>query len=168
MTRIRMRRPVLLALLAVLGGAPTLAAVAADTGPSFSELEESLTCQCGCGLTVHSCNHLQCPSAIPLRAEIREQMALDKSKAEILAHFRDKYGEKILSSPTTRGFNLLAWTLPFVAVAVGGLLIVLVVRRWVRQREARGPAPAPAAATEAAPSAAYRDLLERELRDLDN
>ena len=24
-----------------------------------SEIEESLTCQCGCGLTVHSCNHLQ-------------------------------------------------------------------------------------------------------------
>ena len=51
-----------------------LAAAAVDP-PTFQELEESLTCQCGCGLTVHSCNHLQCPSALPLRQEIREQMA---------------------------------------------------------------------------------------------
>src|SRR5262249_58086172 len=25
--------------------------------PTQQEVEESLTCQCGCGLTVHSCNH---------------------------------------------------------------------------------------------------------------
>ena len=41
-----------------------------------------------------------------------------------------KYGEKILSAPTTEGFNLLAWMMPFVALAVGGGLIVLVFGRW--------------------------------------
>lgn len=163
-----MRRSIAVALLACLLGLPALSFVAAQAGPSFSELEESLTCQCGCGLTVHSCNHLQCPSAIPLRAEIREQMALDRSKDDILAHFREKYGEKILSSPTTQGFNLLAWTLPFVAVALGALLIVLVVRRWVSQREARDAAAAPAPVSAASTDAAFKDLFERELRDLDN
>ena len=68
----------------------------------FRELEESLTCQCGCGLTVHSCNHLQCPSAIPLRQEIRSQMSLGLDQAGVLAYFSKKYGEKILSSPTPR------------------------------------------------------------------
>lgn len=163
-----MRSLFALTLVALVLTLPAVPVVAAETGPSFSELEESLTCQCGCGLTVHSCNHLQCPSAIPLRAEIREQMALDKDKERILTYFREKYGEKILSSPTTRGFNLLAWTLPFVAVALGGLLIVLVVRRWVRQREGRDAGAAPAAASSASTDAAYRDVFERELRDLDN
>ena len=163
----RLLATVLLAVVAALPLLPALPAVAVDDGPSFSELEESLTCQCGCGLTVHSCNHLQCPSAIPLRAEIREQMALDKDKASILNYFREKYGEKILSAPTTSGFNLLAWTLPFIAVAIGGLLIVFIVRRWVREREARGDDDASGRATDPAADAAYQDVLERELRDLD-
>ena len=107
---------------------------------SFQEIEESLTCQCGCGLTVHSCNHLQCPSAIPLRQEIREQMALGRSKDAILAHFSDKYGEKILSSPTTTGFNLAAWITPFVALVVGGFVVVFTLLRW---RRGRPPVAAP-------------------------
>src|SRR6185436_12806758 len=45
-------------------------------GAAFSatqqEIEESLTCQCGCGLTVHSCNHLQCPSGEPIKKEIAD------------------------------------------------------------------------------------------------
>jgi cytochrome c-type biogenesis protein CcmH/NrfF len=78
-------------LLVLLLVAPPVARAAES--PSFQALEESLTCQCGCGLTVHSCNHLQCPSALPLRREIREQMALGLDRPTILAHFADKYGE---------------------------------------------------------------------------
>jgi len=158
--------PLAALLLAACLLAPPALLFAQNAGPSFSELEESLTCQCGCGLTVHSCNHLQCPSAIPLRAEIREQMALGSDKATILAYFGEKYGEKILSSPTTQGFNLLAWTLPFVAVAIGALLIVMLVRGWAGKRKVRpaGPqtgTPAPAASP-------YKDVLEKELRELED
>ena len=95
-----------------------------------SEIEEALTCQCGCGLTVHSCNHLQCPSGIPLKHEIAEQLGLGKTRPEVLAYFAGKYGEKILSAPTTSGFNLLAWVTPFVLVALGGLLVGLTIMRW--------------------------------------
>lgn len=133
--------------------------------PTFTEVEESLTCQCGCGLTVHSCNHLQCGSALPLRDEIREQLALGLDKAAILSHFSEKYGEKILSSPTKSGFNLVAWVTPFLLVAAGGLMVVFTVRRWGTRRAAAAPAPAPAPSA-AAPSE-YQRILERELRDLD-
>jgi cytochrome c-type biogenesis protein CcmH/NrfF len=130
---------------------------------TFQEVEESLTCQCGCGLTVHSCNHLQCPSALPLRAEIREQMALGKSKEEILAYFGTKYGEKILSSPTTEGLNLFAWITPFLLVAIGGTFVVLTVRRWVNRRT-----QAPVARATTTPMASpYREVLEKELKDFD-
>ncbi len=132
--------------------------------PSFQDLEESLTCQCGCGLTVHSCNHLQCGSAGPLREEIRAQMALGKSKPEILSYFKSKYGEKILSAPTTTGFNVVAWVTPFALVLVGGLLVGVIIMRWAGRSTQR-------AASETTPPARapspYDKVLEKELRDFE-
>lgn len=149
---------VLLVLLAALLQGPAWA----EPAPSFQALEESLTCQCGCGLTVHSCNHLQCPSALPLRQAIREQMALGKTQGEILAHFEQTYGEKILSAPTTRGFNLVAWSAPFVMLLLGGGVVVLTLRRW----RGGGPPTAPPG-TPAAPSSDLDRQLDRELRDFE-
>lgn len=139
----------------------------AQEGPSFQELEESLTCQCGCGLTVHSCNHLQCPSALPLRREIREQMALGSDKQTILAHFASKYGEKILSSPTTTGFNLTAWIMPFAVLLVGSGIVMLTLMRWRRGRR-RLVQPAPLAPVDGTGSSPYEKILERELSELDS
>ncbi len=130
---------------------------------SFQDIEESLTCQCGCGLTVHGCNHLQCGSAIPLREEIREQMQQGKDKTAILAYFSAKYGEKILSAPTTKGFNLMAWVLPFVMIAVGGIFVGVVVMRWTARGRAH-PTPAPPPPTVASE---YEKTLERELKDFE-
>ncbi len=135
--------------------------------PTFQELEESLTCQCGCGLTVHACNHLQCPSALPLRQEIREQMALGGDTAQILGHFQDKYGEKILSSPTTRGFNLTAWTMPFVILAAGTAFVMLTLRRWRRATDRVPRAAPPTAAAPPTELSANERTLERELERFD-
>lgn len=133
--------------------------------PSFQEIEEALTCQCGCGLTVHSCNHLECPSAIPLRREIREQLALGLDGGAVLAHFEKKYGEKILSSPTARGFNLTAWTMPFVLLAAGAALVAVTLRRWRRgggRPPVDGPPPPPVGEI-----SAHERTLERELERFD-
>jgi cytochrome c-type biogenesis protein CcmH/NrfF len=138
--------------------------VHAAAPPSFQDVEESLTCQCGCGLTVHSCNHLQCGSALPLRDEIRAQMDEGKNKEAILAHFSDKYGEKILSAPTTSGFNLVAWIMPFLLVGVGGLFVGVILLRWTGRRQVpvaesevpQRPAPSP-----------YDKILEKELKEFD-
>jgi cytochrome c-type biogenesis protein CcmH len=108
---------------------------------SQTDLEESLTCQCGCGLTVHACNHLQCPSGIPLKEEIASQLALGKTREDVLSYFSGKYGEKILSSPTTSGFNIVAWVMPFAVVLVAATIIVVLTRRWRRlPRTDAGPA----------------------------
>ena len=151
------------ALLVVLLGGAALAAGA----PTFQEVEESLTCQCGCGLTVHSCNHLQCPSALPLRQEIRDQLAQGLSKEQVLARFEEKYGEKILSSPTAHGFNLTAWTMPFVMLAAGTGFVVLTLLRWRRagaRPAARGPVTAVPTPSE---QTAHERTLERELERFD-
>ena len=155
-----MARAVALLVLLLCGAAP------AAGGPSFQEIEESLTCQCGCGLTVHACNHLQCPSAIPLRQEIHAQLDQGLDKTQVLAHFEQKYGEKILSSPTTSGFNLTAWIMPFVILAAGGGLVVFTLLRW---RRAAGPAPARPVAAVPTPGelTAHERTLERELERFD-
>jgi cytochrome c-type biogenesis protein CcmH len=130
---------------------------------SFEDLEESLVCQCGCGLTVHACNHLHCPSAEPLRKEIRAQMALGKTKAEILTYFRNKYGEKILSSPTTTGFNLVAWVMPFALMILGGLIVGVTIVHWSGHRQQEPPAEQ----RPARPASPYDKVLEEELKDFE-
>jgi cytochrome c-type biogenesis protein CcmH len=152
------------ASLLVIG---TTLSILGATPPAFQEIEESLTCQCGCGLTVASCNHMQCGSALPLRAEIREQLNLGKSKQEILAYFMGKYGEKILSSPTTKGFNLTAWVMPFALVGLGGLFVVVVLIRWTGRRPPLSATPDVGATTPQVPSEHER-TLERELKDFEH
>jgi cytochrome c-type biogenesis protein CcmH/NrfF len=131
-------------------------ASAATGAVTTNEIEESLTCQCGCGLTVHACNHLQCGSAIPLKQQVLTLISQGLSRDEILLRFRDEYGEKILSSPTTEGFNLTAWILPFVALAAGAAVLVRTVRRW----QANG-------APVGGPAAVVPTLSERDRRRLE-
>ena len=69
-----------------------------------------------------------------MRALIREQLNEGKSPQQIKDYFTSKYGEWILLSPTTEGFNLLVWILPFIALTGGIFLVVLVARRWVQRK----------------------------------
>lgn len=149
----------LLAVLALLAGAPALAAAVAP--PSQHDVEESLTCQCGCGLTVHSCNHVNCGSAEPMKKEIAERIARGESKEQILAAFAQRYGEKVLSAPTFRGFNWLAWITPFAAVAVGGTVLAVAIRRRVRGAIPAAGAPSPAAGGDPVLRARLAHELER-------
>ncbi len=100
---------------------------------TVEEVTEGLTCQCGCGLTVANCNHPQCSFSVPIRTEVAGMLAKGKTRPQIIAFYRSKFGEKILSAPTAQGFNLLAWVMPFLAVALGGGLIVMMFGRWRRQ-----------------------------------
>lgn len=153
----------------VLGGVLLLALVpalcltpdpaAAESTVTTQEIEEGLTCQCGCGLTVHSCNHLTCGSAIPLRREVRTLVDGGFSRDEILNRFQEKYGEKILAAPTTKGFNLTAWVLPFVMLGIGSLVVFATVRRWSSGPAGADPVPASPLSPE------ERERVERELRD---
>lgn len=117
------------------------APVASFAAVTNKEIEEALTCQCGCGLTVHSCNHLQCGSGIPLKQEVATLVGEGLDRDTILGRFQSKYGEKILAAPTTEGFNLTAWVLPFVVLGVGMGVVVTAVRRWTAS-EAKTAAPA--------------------------
>jgi len=145
---------------------PLGVAAARGVTPTQNEVETGLTCQCGCGLTVHSCNHLNCGSAIPLKKEIGEQIGMGRTLPQILSHFENKYGEMILSAPTTRGFNLAAWIVPFVVIGLGGLFVGVILWRWRESTDGDTPpvTPVPSASDDPAEHE-LRERLERELRE---
>jgi cytochrome c-type biogenesis protein CcmH/NrfF len=142
--------------------APMFAGTAQRSGPTtMQEVCEGLTCQCGCGLTVANCNHPTCPFAVPLRTQIDGMIKTGMTTTAIVASFRGKYGEKILSAPTTEGFNMLAWTTPFVAVFAGAILILVAVGR--RRPAVPAPDNPPGQSREFDPR--LKELLERDLRE---
>ena len=148
----------LVLVLALVVAAPVVAGP-----PTQTELEESLTCQCGCGLTVHSCNHIQCGSGEPIKKEIAERLGRGETKEQILAAFTQKFGEKVLSAPTMQGFNWLAWIMPFATLLVAGTILTVVIRRRQATTEA-----APAAPVRAPGDDALRARLARELEKFDS
>jgi cytochrome c-type biogenesis protein CcmH len=82
-----------------------------------------------------------------------------KSPKEIQDYFVSRYGEFVLLSPPKRGFNLLVWVLPFLAIGLGAGVIYLVVRRWTESSVAGRPPVDPAYAERV-----RRELEEREGR----
>ncbi|MGH7335017.1 MAG: cytochrome c-type biogenesis protein [Candidatus Rokuibacteriota bacterium] len=95
-----------------------------------------------------------------MRAIIRERLATGERPPQVIEYFVDKYGEWILLSPRPRGFTLLVWVVPFVAVAGGLALVAVRLRRWTRLRPPRASPTAPA--IEASMSERIRRELETE------
>jgi cytochrome c-type biogenesis protein CcmH len=100
---------------------------------------------------------------VPAKQTILDLVSQGKTKEEITASFAARYGEKVLSAPTTSGFNLAAWITPFLAVAVGGALIGVISLRWTRQRRQQENDSQP---TATAPDQ-YRERLKKELESFE-
>ena len=69
--------------------------------------------------------------------------------------------EWILLEPQRSGINWLVWGLPFVALALGGVLAVLLVRKWA----ASGSEPTDGSEAASALSAENEAWLQEALRD---
>jgi len=76
-----------------------------------------------------------------MRAIILQQLKEGKSPDQIKAYFVSKYGEWVLLAPTAKGFGLLIWVLPFVALAAGIVLVLFVISRWARKKGRPQPTP---------------------------
>jgi cytochrome c-type biogenesis protein CcmH len=152
----------LVALLSLtISGSPGRPGVSdAATRLSVDTVAEALTCQCGCGLTVANCNHPQCEFSVPVRTQIEAMINRGMSRAQIIASFRAKYGEKVLSAPTTEGFNLLAWVMPFSMIAVGCGLLLAVFGRWRGNRASSNPT-----VTDSGFDPSLRERLDAEIKE---
>ncbi len=103
-------------------------------------------------------------AASRIRKQIREMLSAGKSEEEILDYYVAEYGERILASPRARGFNILAYVLPWVGLAAGIAVLGLALRRWLSRGTANETEALP---TESARDAEYDERIERELRRLD-
>jgi cytochrome c-type biogenesis protein CcmH len=103
-------------------------------------------------------------AADKIRVEIRELLAAGKTEREILDYYASTYGERILASPRARGFNLLVYILPWVALLAGAAIVIAFLRK---QRSATPPSRQETEAPSPTINQTYTTRLEEELRDLD-
>ena len=126
--------------LVVLAVAPTLAQDALDEralkiiGPPAGEAVSGAELQL---VTDEVTSLMRCPvcqglsvadsptlSAQAMMAEIRDLLAAGYSDEQVIEYFERSYGEFIRLAPKARGFNLVVWIAPAVALLLGFLLVL--------------------------------------------
>jgi len=165
----------LLVLLAVLGTAASARAQHVETGttipviarsPLEQAMQKKLICMCRtCGRQLLS--ECTCSKAVEMRAELAKLVDGGKSEQQIVDYYIAQYGsQEPLASPIDRGFNRLAWAVPYVLGSAGLLFVGVVAVRWTR-RHPEAPADAPKVEPSGPADAALESRLDDELRDLD-
>jgi len=119
-----------------------------------------LACLCGtCKNTVADCAMIECHFSKPAKMRIVALAAAGKSDSAIIDEFVKEYGNQIFAAPPAEGFNLLAWVMPWVAIAAGLAVIWMFIRRFRR--------PAPAGPSDPALLARYQERIDKDLAKLD-
>jgi len=117
---------------------PALASADTDRAKAVGA---KLMCICGCQQVLTECNHIHCPSSVPMRAEVNEKLAAGMTDDQLLKSFVEKYGTAVLAAPAFSGiFNKTAWLTPFAALFIGLAALVFYLRRL--KSTTAPPAPA--------------------------
>ena len=125
------------ALVALMLALPAPAG-ASERHPTQSELEAELVCpECHTPL-----DESDSPIARQMKAQIRTWIAAGWTKSRIEDEFVAQLGPGVLGVPRTHGFDLLAWALPLVGIAVGAIALGAGAWAWSRRRPGDGTAAA--------------------------
>src|SRR5262249_51710278 len=121
----------LVAALALVVAAPALAS---EQHPTQSEMEAELVCPTG-----HTTLDLSdSPAAQDIKDYVAKRIAEGATKSQIKSELVAQLGPSVLAVPRTHGFDLLAWLLPFLGVAVGAVVLGAAAWYWSRNRSADG------------------------------
>jgi cytochrome c-type biogenesis protein CcmF len=128
------------------------------------ELFGEIVCLCGgCGRKIIG-ECMACDKAATMRARVSALVAEGRDRDAIIAQFVRDYGsQEVLAAPINRGFNRLAWLLPYAGGLAGIGFVAGIAIRWTRRRTIT---PAGAAAP-AITDPALESRLDDELRELD-
>jgi cytochrome c-type biogenesis protein CcmH len=132
------RRSIFVAAITILCVTLLAAAPPRSADARFNELGHKLMCKCGCNQILLECNHVGCSYSTQMRNELTGALTRGASPGSstpdsddlVLQSFVQEYGATVLAAPTTSGFNIVAWIVPFVALALGLGLVTLIVRKW--------------------------------------
>lgn len=112
---------------------------AGSSTTTVDRIGHKLECPCGCSEILAECNHVGCPDSGPMMDELRKDIASGQTEPAILNTFVQEYGPVVLAAPLRGGFDVVAWIVPFVVLVLGGLGILLVLRRWRRHTQLAAP-----------------------------
>jgi cytochrome c-type biogenesis protein CcmH len=104
--------------------------------PSADEINEvakNLSCPTCTGINVADCPTETCAQ---WRAKIGEMLAEGESEEDILDYFATRYGDHVLQVPPKRGFFVLVWGLPVIAILAGLAWLAYLMRGWSQRRAA--------------------------------
>jgi cytochrome c-type biogenesis protein CcmH/NrfF len=96
----------------------------------FNELGNKLMCKCGCNQILLQCNHVGCTYSTRMRDQLMAGLQRGDADDLVLQSFVQEFGPTVLAAPTTTGFNVVAWVMPFVALILGLGLVTVIVRKW--------------------------------------
>jgi cytochrome c-type biogenesis protein CcmH len=136
-------------------------AVTAQSRASFTQIEGDVMCVvCHEPLAV-----AQSPEAFQERDYIRGLINQGKSRRQIENDLVQQYGPAVLAKPPARGFNLLVYVIPPVAVILGIAVVAVTIPRW-RRRTRQAAALAAAAPHPAGPAFSPADArrLDEDLK----
>ncbi len=132
------------------------------------EITQGLTCTCGCNMLVSACEgSMECSVAKKINDKVEKMIAQGQSKEQIIQYFVATEGERILAAPTRKGFNLVAWILPFLAVLLGGGLVYIFLDKCLSSKKSNEDLSVPPDLTQL-PEGKYLDRLEKELKDFES
>ena len=125
------RKRILLRSVQLLGIAVmAIAFMGADIDARFGKLGHQMMCMCGCNQVLLECNHVGCAYSDRMRNELTAGLERGDNDSLILQGFVQKYGNTVLSAPTSSGFNVIAWIMPFAVFALATAIAIWLVRMW--------------------------------------
>jgi len=122
----------------------------------FTDLGHRMMCVCGCNQILLECNHVGCTYSDKMREQLASAVQNNSSDDNILQAFVLEYGTTVLSAPTGRGFDRVAWIMPFAVLFAAMAAAAMMIRSW----KARQPLEAATGARSAL--AGYREQARRE------
>ena len=119
-------KSLLVGVLALVLVAP---AIASERHPTLGELEGEVMCPT-CKTTLDMSD---APIANRIRVFISARIVAGDTKSEIKRKLVAQFGPAILAEPSKKGFNLLAWVLPFLGLGLGAVALGWLAWRWSRR-----------------------------------
>lgn len=133
----------------------------------LKQVEGAIMCICpdDCGKVLINCT---CSDSDRYRRQIRAMIDQGMTAEQIIDRFVAEKGKIVLAAPTTKGFDLTAWVLPFVALGVSIPIVAVVIRRLgSRAASPNGERSDTPTQPGEQVDPTLADRLERELRNLD-
>jgi cytochrome c-type biogenesis protein CcmH len=109
-----------------------------DQRARYTKLGHALMCECGCGQILLECNHVGCTVSDKMAKHLRSMIDSGLNDDQIKDAFVQEYGVVVLAAPTNKGFDRVAWIMPFVVFALGILAVIYVVRSWKGRQAVAG------------------------------